>query len=100
MTTNSDHSLLEHDLRRPLAVHAVAAVGLLHHGAHGLPGRVKGVHLVQQLLWHLLPDWLVVPLQVQDQSQQATLRLVAHLLWKTPLYVWRLWEEGVGEGER
>ena len=39
-----------------------------------------GAHLVEPLLWHLLPDWGVVLLQVQDEAQQTTLCLVAHLL--------------------
>lgn len=44
-------------------------------------------HLVQPLLWDLLSDRGVVPLEVQNKSQQATLCLVAHLLSQSPLHI-------------
>lgn len=73
------HSLAQDDLRSTLAVHAVAAAGLLDDGAHGLAHGVEGVHLVQLLLRHLGAHRLVVLLQVQHEAQQAALCLVAHL---------------------
>ena len=73
------YSLLEHDLRSALAIHAEALVRQLDDGAHGLAHGVEGVDLVQLLLGHLSTHRLVVLLQVQHEAQQAALRLVAHL---------------------
>lgn len=83
-------SLFEDDFRRSFAVHSEAAVWKLDDGAHGLPHRVERVHLVEFLLWDLVPNGLVVSFQVKDQSQQATLGFVAHLFGKTSILIRRL----------
>jgi len=82
--------LAQDDLGGPLAVHAEASVCVLQHGAHGLAAGVEGVHLVELLLWNLVPDWLVVPLEFQDQTQQGTLGLVANVAWEASLPLWGL----------
>lgn len=83
-------SLFEDNLRGSFAVHAEAPIRQLDDSAHGLPDRVEGVDFVKLLLWDLVPYWLVIPLQVQDQSQQAALCFVAHLLRETAFLIWRL----------
>lgn len=83
-------SLFEDDLRGSLAVHAEVPIRQFDDSAHGLPGRVESVDFVKLLFWDLVSYWLVVPLQVQDQSQQATLCLVAHLLRQTAFLIWGL----------
>ncbi len=83
-------SLFKDDFGRSFAVHSEAAVWKLDDGAHGLPHGVEGVHLVEFLLWDLVPDGLVVSFQVQDQAQQAALGFVAHLFGKTSFLIWRL----------
>lgn len=88
-------SLFEDDLGGSLAVHAEAPIRQFDDSAHGLPDRVEGVDFVKLLLWDLVSYWLVIPLQVQDQSQQAALCLVAHLLWQTAFLIWGL-ERGRG----
>lgn len=89
-------SLFEHDLRGSLAVHAEVAIRQFDDSAHGLPDRVEGVDFVKLLLWDLVSYWLVIPLQVQDQSQQTALCLVAHLLRQTAFLIWGL-ERGRGK---
>lgn len=42
---------------------------VLYHSAHGLPHGVEGVDLVQFLLWDFVADGLVVPAQVDGESQ-------------------------------
>lgn len=86
-------SLAQNDLRGALAVHAVAATGLLDDRAHGLAHRVEGVHLVELLLRHLTAHCMVVLLQVCDKAQQRTLCLIAHLPWQASLLLWRLREK-------
>ncbi len=83
-------SLFKDDFGRSFAVHSEAAVWKLDDGAHGLPLGVEGVHLVEFLLWDLVPDGLVVSFQVQDQTQQPALGFVAHLFGKTSFLIWRL----------
>lgn len=83
-------SLFENNLRRPLAVHSEAAIRQFDDGAHGLADRVKSVDFVELLFWELVPYWLVIPLQVQDQSQQAAFCLVSHLFRQTAFLIWRL----------
>lgn len=92
-------SLFEDDLRGSLAVHAEAPIRQFDDSAHGLPDRVEGVDFVKLLLRDLVSYWLVIPLQVQDQSQQATLCLVAHLLRQTAFLIWGL-ERGRGRDFR
>lgn len=87
-------SLFEHDLGGSFAVHAEAAIRQFGDSAHGLPDGVEGVHFVKLLLWDLVSNWLVIPLQVQDQSQQTALRLVSHLLWQTAFLIWGLQRGG------
>lgn len=84
------HLLFQHDLGGSFAVHAEASVGQFDDGAHGFSHRVEGVDFVELLLWDLVPDWLVVPLQVQNQAQQAALCFVAHLLRQTAFLIWGL----------
>lgn len=88
-------SLFEDDLGGSLAVHAEVPIGQLDDSAHWLPDRIEGVDFVKLLFRDLVSYWLVIPLQVQDQSQQAALCLVAHLLWQTAFLVWGL-EKGEG----
>lgn len=83
-------SLFEHNLRGSFAVHAEAAIRQFGDSAHGLPDGVEGVHFVKLLLWDLVSYWLVIPLQVQDQSQQTALRLVSHLFRQTTFLIWGL----------
>lgn len=83
-------SLAQNDLGGALAVHAIAATGLLDDRAHGLAHRVEGVHLVELLLGHLIAHGVVVLLQVDDKAQQRALRLVAHLPRQAPLLLRRL----------
>lgn len=83
-------SLFENNLRGPLAVHSEAAIRKFDDGAHGLADRVESVDFVKLLFWELVSYWLVIPLQVQDQSQQATFCLVSHLFRQTAFLIWRL----------
>lgn len=83
-------SLFQHDLRGSLAVHAETPIRQFDDGAHGLPDGVESVDLVKPLFGHLVPYCLIIPPQVPDQSQQAALGLVAHLLGETALLVWGL----------
>lgn len=87
------HSLFENNLRGALAVHSEAAVGQFDDSAHRLADRVESVDFVKLLLWDLVPYWLVIPLQVQDQSQQAAFCLVSHLFRQPAFLIWRLGEE-------
>ncbi|KAF3856131.1 hypothetical protein F7725_016854 [Dissostichus mawsoni] len=84
------YSLFEDDLRGSLAVHAEAPIRQFDDSAHGLPDRVEGVDFVKLLLWDLVSDWLVIPFQVQEKSQQAALCLVANLLRQTAFLIWGL----------
>ena len=86
--------LAQDDLGSPFAVHAEASICVLQHRAHGLAGGVEGVHLVQLLLWDLVPDWLVVPLELQHKTQQGALRLVAHVTREASLSLWGLGRTG------
>lgn len=83
-------SLFENNLRGPLAVHSEAAIRQFDDGAHGLADRVESVDFVKLLFWELVSYWLVIPLQVQDQSQQAAFCLVSHLFRQTAFLIWRL----------
>lgn len=83
-------SLFENNLRGPLAVHSEAAIRQFDDCAHGLADRVECVDFVKLLFWELVPYWLVIPLQVQDQSQQAAFCLVSHLFRQTAFLIWRL----------
>lgn len=84
------HLLFKHDLGGAFAVHAEAPIGQFDDGAHGFSDRVEGVDFVKLLLWDLVSYWLVVPFQVQNQPQQATLGFVAHLLRQTAFLIWGL----------
>lgn len=88
--TAQPHSLFKNNLGGSFAVHAEAPVGQFGDGAHGLSDGVEGVDFVELLLRDLVSYWLVIPLQVQNQAQQATLCLVAHLLGQTAFLVWGL----------
>lgn len=90
-------SLFQDDLRGSFAVHTEVPIGQFDDGAHGLPDRVEGVDFVELLLWYLVSYCLIIPLQLQNQSQQAALRLVAHLLRQTAFLIWGL-ETGRGGG--
>lgn len=83
-------SLFQNDLRGALAVHSEVAIRQFDNGAHGLADRVESVDFVKLLLWDLVSYWLVIPLQVQDQSQQAAFCLVSHLFRQTAFLIWRL----------
>lgn len=83
-------SLFENNLRGPLAVHSEAAIRQFDDCAHGLADRVESVDFVKLLFWKLVSYWLVIPLQVQDQSQQAAFCLVSHLFRQTAFLIWRL----------
>lgn len=83
-------SLFENNLRGPLAVHSEAAIRQFDYGAHGLADGVESVDFVKLLFWELVSYWLVIPLQVQDQSQQAAFCLVSHLFRQTAFLIWRL----------
>lgn len=93
--TATPHSLFKDDLRGSLAVHAEAPIRQFDDSAHGLPDRVEGVNFVELLFWELISYWLVIPLQVQDQSQKATFCLVAHLFRQTAFLICGL-ERGRG----
>lgn len=92
-------SLFEDDLRGSLAVHAEVSIRQLDNCAHGFPDRVEGVDFIKLLLRDLVSYWLVIPLQVQYQSQQAAFCLVAHLLRQTAFLIWGL-ERGRGRDFR
>lgn len=84
--------LFQQDLRGSFAVETEGSVGQLDDGAHGLADGVKGVDLVELVLWNLLPHRGVVSLQVQHEAQQGTLSLITHLLGQATLLISRLGE--------
>lgn len=61
--------LLQQDLRRAFAEHAVAAVMVSEHRAHGLPHGVEGVDFEEPLLGDFIADALVISAQVKGESQ-------------------------------
>lgn len=95
--TNEDmdslHSLLEDNLGSSFAVHAEAPIWHFDDRAHGLPHGVEGVNFVELLLGDEAPHGLIILLQVQDKSQEATLCLVAHLARQPSLFFWWLERE-------
>ena len=77
---NSNELLLENDLGRSLAEESKAATSQLYDGAHRLAYRVERVHFVDLVLGKLFPHSFIVLTEVQHETQQSTLGLVADLL--------------------
>lgn len=80
-------SLFQENFRGSFAVETEGTIWKLHHGAHGFTDRIKGVDLVDLLLWDLFTDGCIVLLQVQHKAQQATFSLIPHLLRQATFHI-------------
>lgn len=87
LVTIQKDSLFEEDFRGSFAVETEGTIWKLHHGAHGLTNRIKGVDLVELLFWDLFTDGCIVSLQVQHKAQQATLSLIPNLLRQATFHI-------------
>lgn len=84
------NSLFQEDFRGSFAVETEVAIWKLNYSAHGLTDRIKGVDLVELILWNLFTNRCIVSLQVQHKAQQATLSLIPHLLGQATFHIRRL----------
>lgn len=83
-------SLFQDNFWCAFAEEAVATVRHASDGAHGLADRIEGIDFVERLFRDLLAHRLVIPSQIDDEAQQGTLGLVAHLACQAPFFLWRL----------